>query len=383
LFDAQGRVESFLALALDITARVEALEALRLSEQRFRTALAGSGIIVFSQDQDLRYTWLHSSKDRLDPTGVLGKTDQDLMTAEDADELMRIKRGVIETGGTSRQEVRVRNDTADRYFDLTVEPLLGPSGKAAGVTGSAIETTERRHMENALRDSNEALLRANAHLEEFAYVASHDLKEPLRAISIYTQLLLRRFPGEVSPEAAKYADFVRDGVLRMESLIRDLLAYSRAMYDSDYRARPMNLQSSLDQALQILEQQILDAGAVIECGPMPDVQADPTQLAIVFQNLISNSLKYVKKGEAPHIEISASRKGREWEVRIHDHGIGFDSRYADRIFGLFKRLHRDEYPGTGLGLAICRRIVGKFGGRIWAESEPGAGATFGFTLPAA
>jgi PAS domain S-box-containing protein len=383
LFDAEGRVESFLSLALDITDRVEALEALRLSEQRFRTALAGSGILVFNQDRDLRYTWLHSSKIEVDPNEVLGKTDLDLMMQEDADELTRLKRNVIETGETCRREVRVRQAELDRYFDLTVEPLLDPGGRVAGVTGSAVETTERRQMENALRDSNAALLRANADLEEFAYVASHDLQEPLRAISIYTQLILRRFPEGLPPEAVKYADFVRDGVHRMESLIRDLLSYSHAMHDRSYGQQPTNLQTSVEQALQMLEQQILDLGASVECGPMPTVQADPTQLAVVFQNLISNSLKYAKRNESPRVEISATRNGDEWVIRIHDSGIGFDARYADRIFGLFKRLHRDEYPGTGLGLAICRRILGKFGGRIWAESQPGAGATFFFTLPAA
>jgi light-regulated signal transduction histidine kinase (bacteriophytochrome) len=213
-------------------------------------------------------------------------------------------------------------------------------------------------------------------------VASHDLQEPLRMVNIYTQQILRSL-GEGSEKLNQYSGFVRQGVNRMEALIHDLLTFSRTVHSEKLPVGAADLASSFAEALAVLKSRIVESGAVIHAGPLPTVRADTAQIMHVFQNILSNALKYCKPGVPPEIRISAERDGDQWVVSIEDNGIGFEQQYSERIFGLFKRLHKDEYPGTGLGLAICKRIVERYGGRIWAEGRPGAGATFHFALPQA
>jgi light-regulated signal transduction histidine kinase (bacteriophytochrome) len=173
---------------------------------------------------------------------------------------------------------------------------------------------------------------------------------------------------------------VREGAGRMETLLRDLLTFSRAVHTEPLRVGSANLEESLKEALAVLASRIQDTGAVITAGPLPDVRGDTRQMAHVFQNLLSNAIKYRKKDVPATVDISAEQQGHEWVVTVRDNGIGFEPEYSERIFGLFKRLHREEYPGTGLGLAICQRIVTRYGGRMWAEGRPGEGATFRFSL---
>jgi signal transduction histidine kinase len=232
-----------------------------------------------------------------------------------------------------------------------------------------------------LKCTNEDLTRANAELEEFAYVASHDLQEPLRMVNIYTQLILNNVEGENHGELIRYREFVRQGITRMGALLADLLTFSRTIHAEDLQAGAADLSDSLKDAVSVLKDRIEESGAVINVGPLPEVRGDATQISHVFQNLIANSIKYRKTGEAPNICISAEPSGAQWVIAFTDNGIGFEQQYAERIFGLFKRLHKDEYPGTGLGLAICQRIVERYGGRIWASSKAGQGATFYFALP--
>jgi light-regulated signal transduction histidine kinase (bacteriophytochrome) len=224
------------------------------------------------------------------------------------------------------------------------------------------------------------LERANRDLEEFAFVASHDLQEPLRMINIYGQLLVRRF-AHGDKEATEYGKFIEQGVSRMETLLRDLLLYSRITHRDDHeKNQTANLSASLDEAISVLKGRIEESGAVILADSLPLVQGESNQLSQVFQNLLSNALKYCKD-RRPEIRITAARQGDMWTISVRDNGIGFEQQYAERIFGLFKRLHKDEYPGTGLGLAICQRIIARFGGRMWAESKVGEGSTFSFSLP--
>jgi len=242
--------------------------------------------------------------------------------------------------------------------------------------------TDRKRAEEEVQRSNEQLTRVNRELEEFAYVASHDLQEPLRIVNIYTQLMLKDLGGEKAA-LAQYAGFVQQGVRRMDALINDLLTFSRAVHTDELPVGKADLGTSLSEALSVLKNRIEEAGAAVSTVPLPPVRGDGSQLSHVFQNLLSNALKYRKKDTAAQIRISAERDGDYWTISMRDNGIGFEAQYAERIFGLFKRLHRDEYPGTGLGLAICKRIVERYGGRIWAEGRPGEGATFYFSLPAA
>ena len=241
--------------------------------------------------------------------------------------------------------------------------------------------SELANNNDELKRTNQELTRVNRELEEFAYVASHDLQEPLRMVNIYTQLMIRKV-GPEDENVNQYANFVKQGVTRMERLIRDLLTFSRTVHTEARTGEPADLSASLAQAVAVLQSRIDENAAIIHAEKLPVVRGDVRQLAQVFQNLISNSIKYRQADLTPEITISAERSNGEWVTSVRDNGIGFEQQYADRIFGLFKRLHKDEYPGTGLGLAICRRIVERYEGRMWATSETGQGSSFYFALPA-
>lgn len=227
----------------------------------------------------------------------------------------------------------------------------------------------------------EELARSNRELEQFAYVASHDLQEPLRMVSSYVSLLGRRYGGQLDERADKYIHFAVDGANRMQRLITDLLAYSR-VGTRGAEMEEIAIADVVQQALANLEIAIRESDAEIVYSDLPCVIGDSSQLGQLFQNIIGNALKF-KTERRPRVEIEAERTDDHWTFCVRDNGIGFDQRYADRIFGVFKRLHRNtDIPGTGIGLAICQRIIDRHGGRIWAESETGNGARFFFTLPA-
>lgn len=241
------------------------------------------------------------------------------------------------------------------------------------------EVVERRLAEEALRQKTEELARSNAELEQFAYVASHDLQEPLRMVSSYTQLLEQRYETLLDDRAKKYIYYAVDGANRMQRLITDLLSYSRV----GSRAQPLALvdsHSALGEAVRNLSTAIADAQALVTNGDLPMVWADRSQLTQLFQNLIGNAIKF-RGSQSPRVHVSAERRGEEWVFCVRDNGIGIEAKYFDRIFVIFQRLHsREDYPGTGIGLALCKRIVERHGGKIWVESEPGSGAAFFFSL---
>ncbi|HEX8199856.1 MAG TPA: ATP-binding protein, partial [Isosphaeraceae bacterium] len=227
----------------------------------------------------------------------------------------------------------------------------------------------------------EELARSNAELEQFAYVASHDLQEPLRVVGSFTQLLAQRYQGKLDAKADRYINFAVDGCQRMQRLIQDLLEYAR-ITTRGRPPEPVDCQAVLARTLVDLGPAIAQAGATVTHDPLPTVAADPTQLGQVLLNLLGNALKF--RSEAPPaVHVSARRLGPDWLVCVRDNGIGIDPQFAEQIFVIFQRLHgRDAYPGTGIGLALCKKIVERHGGRIWVESEPGAGSRFCFTLPA-
>jgi len=230
-----------------------------------------------------------------------------------------------------------------------------------------------------LEESVSELGRSNADLQQFAYVASHDLQEPLRMVSSYTQLIARRYKGKLDADADEFIAFAVDGANRMQRLILDLLAYSR-VNTAGRQFEPTAMETVLKAALNNLTNAVKESQAVITHDPLPAVMGDDKQLAQLFQNLLSNAVKF-GGAQPPRIHISAKQTDGEWLFSVRDHGIGLDPQYADRIFVIFQRLHtREEYPGTGIGLAICKKIVERHGGRIWVESELGKGATFYFTM---
>jgi|GEM_PF-2832677 len=233
-----------------------------------------------------------------------------------------------------------------------------------------------------LKQASEALTRSNAELEQFAYAASHDLREPLRTIINFVQLLQERLKSKLDATDERYMGFITDATKRMDTLIQDLLQYARL----ETRAQPfqpVNCNTVLQLVKENLRTTIEETRAEITHDhPLPIVRGDITQLTQLFQNLIGNGIKFRRPEEPPRLHIGATKQNEEWIFSVHDNGIGIDPQYFQRIFVIFERLHpQDKYPGTGIGLAICRKIVERHGGRIWVESEPGKGSTFFFTLP--
>ena len=241
------------------------------------------------------------------------------------------------------------------------------------------DITERKQLKENLKQSVKRLEQANDRLRQFTYAASHDLQEPLRMVSSYLQLLETKYADDLDEEAEKYIDFAVDGADRMREMVDDLLAYAQ-IEQRDTEFEPVDCEAVVEHALTDLQVQIEETDAEIVIESLPTVQADESQLEQLFQNLVSNALKY--NDDDPRVEISADQRNDTWEFSVTDNGIGIDSEKTGRIFEVFKRLHHDnEYPGTGVGLSLCQEIVENHGGEIWVESEPGEGSMFSFTLP--
>jgi signal transduction histidine kinase len=246
------------------------------------------------------------------------------------------------------------------------------------------ESIRRAIREKKLRadhkHASEELARSNRDLEQFAYVASHDLQEPLRMVATYTQLLAERYQGKLDESADKYIHYAVDGALRMQKLVQDLLAFSR-VGRQDTELRNTDCKTVVAAALQNLEGALQESGAVVKHDQLPVVMADGSQLTQVFQNLIANAIKF-RGSSPPVIQITAEMVAREWTISVMDNGIGIAPEHVENVFVIFRRLHtREEYPGNGIGLSICKKIVERHGGRIWVESDPGQGCSFKFTLP--
>ncbi len=356
--------------------RTKVARVLKEREERFRFLAESIPQMVWTAGPDGSLQYMNGQGAAffaVEAEQILGCGWLDRVHEEDRAEAAARWRRSLETGEPYEMFLRFLRgkDAVWRWHLVRALALRPAGGNVAQWFGTCTDIDDQKSTEAELK-------RTNRELEEFAYVSSHDLQEPLRMVNIYTQLLLRELGAQASPEIAEYAGYVRSGVKRMEALIRDLLAYSRAgHYEASAETGRAELGPALRRALADLDTTIRDTQAEFSIEPLPAVLGEESQLVHVFLNLVSNAIKYRKPGERPCLRIGAKREGGYWVVAVSDNGIGFDPQFADRIFGLFKRLHRhDQYPGTGLGLAICKRIVERYGGRIWAESSPGVGSTF-------
>ena len=287
---------------------------------------------------------------------------------------------VLSMADGREHSVELREDKLGGDFLVTTTPLFDEKGRMSGSVHVARDITERKKVEEERERLLEELKRSNMELEQFAYIASHDLQEPLRTISSYVQLISRRYTDRLDGDAAEFMNYVVSGTGHMQTLLNDLLAYSRVGAASG-NFKLTNLDAALSRATDNLKIAIEGSNAVIEHKSLPTVYADEVQMVQLFQNLIGNAIKF-QCDKPPCIQVSADLVNNEWVFRVSDNGIGIDPRYFGRIFHIFRRLHsRGKYDGTGIGLAVCKKIVERHGGRIWVESEPGKGSTFYFTIP--
>lgn len=274
-----------------------------------------------------------------------------------------------------------RKDGTIYHEEANITPVRDNEGKITSFVSVKTDITELLTNQRALEKMNEELSRSNAELEQFAYVASHDLQEPLRSVSSCMQLLEKYYIEKIDGRADEFIRHAVGACQRMRDLIDGLLMLSRVHTTTDSLA-PTDTEDVLHQVCSNLEHTIRSSGARIDHGHLPVVCGHSQMLIHLFQNLVSNALKF-SSGQSPVVHVSAKRNGDDWVFSVHDDGIGIDSHHFERIFQLFQRLHtREEYTGTGLGLAICQKIIDQHGGRIWVESSPGKGSTFFFTLPA-
>lgn len=375
--DVAGQIDGIFVHAIDVTGMVLARKQVEESERQFRTLAETIPNLAWKAHADGHIFWYNRRWYEYTGTTLEETAGWGWQKVHDPTVLPQVLErwnASLAKGEPFEMVFPLKGaDGTFRSFLTRIEPVKDKEGRVVRWFGSNTDITAQRQTEEQLR-------RMNRELEEFAYVASHDLQEPLRMVNIYTHLILRSI-GDADGDLGQYCSFVREGVGRMEALIRDLLTFSRSVHTEEIPAGRADLSASLAEAITVLKNRIEESGATITAESLPVVRGETGQLAHVFQNVLSNALKYRKKEIAPEIRISAELNSGQWVITTSDNGIGFEPRYAERIFGLFKRLHNDEYPGTGLGLAICKRIVERYGGRMWAEGQPGNGATFRFSLP--
>ncbi len=288
----------------------------------------------------------------------------------------------VRTGKHSIAEHVHCSRTGERIFvEVSTSPITDEQGTVVQVVHVSRDITERKRAEGEREKLLADIARSNRDLEQFASVASHDLKEPLRMVSSYVQLLARKYEGRLDEKADRYIGFAVEGAARMEQLIEGLLAYSRVGI-SAVRREPVDANHTFTQVVGNLHAAVRESKALVTRDDLPRILGDETQLLQLFQNLIANAIKYRKPGSSPHVHISVAREGDMARFSVKDDGIGIEARHYDRIFQIFQRLHsHDAYAGAGIGLALCKRIVEGHRGRIWLESVPGAGSTFHFTVP--
>ena len=400
----------------DITEIKRAEEALRESEARFRAVVDNSPTKIHIKDAEGRYTLVNPLAEKLfgfTDEEARGKTSYDIFPKEVADAFTAHDRAVVESRETVEEVEHFTLEDGEHTY-LTVKfPILDGQGGVAGVAAIGTDITMRKQAEEALRESERTLqervvklkearrrlksyakelVRSNEELEQFAYVASHDLQEPLRKVQAFGDRLMKRYSDALGEDGQDYIVRMQDAAGRMQTLIQSLLNFSRVATKGQPFI-PVNLNELMKSILSDLEIPIQETGARVKVANLPTIDADPSQMRQLFQNLIGNALKYRRENVPPKIELASefvsiesgtpkNRHGGLCQIKVLDNGIGFEEQYAERIFGIFQRLHgREQYEGTGVGLAITRKIAERHGGSITANGRPGEGATFTVILP--
>lgn len=360
----------------DITDRKRAEEALRQSQENFGKAFnSNPAAIAITRLTDGKFLNINSAYTRImeyESHEIIGHTAADMNIYIHPEERDQVIQQLQEQGTVQNYELAVSTKSGEaRNIVISMEPIL--YNKEECILSVFIDISERQKMETELR-------RSNAELEQFAYVASHDLQEPLRAVAGMVQLLQQRYQGKLDERADEYIGHAVEASTRMQSLINDLLDYSR-INRLGRAFESTAIEKSLSNALANLQIAIQESQTEITHDPLPTLMADPSQLTQILQNLIGNAIKF--RSVSPiHIHIGAKKIERVWQFSVSDNGIGIESKYFERIFLVFQRLHtRREYPGTGIGLALCKKIIERHNGQIWVESQPGSGSTFYFTIP--
>jgi PAS domain S-box-containing protein len=381
---SDGKPFRWIGTVTDITERKLTQESLKESEEKFRNVFDNSAIgkSITSLDGSVNvnpafYDMLGYSKEEF------AHQKWQNISHQDDYELTQQNLQLLKSGKKNSARFVKRyykKNGSILWADVNTVLQKDTEGKPLYYITAVIDITERKLAEESLKRVLADLSRSNKELEQFAYVASHDLQEPLRMVSSYTQLLAQKYEARLDDKAKKYINYAVDGAIRMQRLINDLLTYSR-ISTKGKPSEPIDSHSVLGEALRNLAVTIEENHAVITNDDLPMVSADDSQLMLVFQNIIANAIKF-RQEEIPRIHISIKEQGGDWVFSVKDNGIGIDSKYSERLFIIFQRLHtKEEYPGTGIGLAVCKRIVERHGGRIWFESELGKGTTFFFTIP--
>ena len=373
-YDELGQPTGTVIISRDVTQRKQA-------EERFRLLAEHSPIgIYIAQDRAIAYVNPRFEALTGYSAGELIGSDPLLLVIPEDRQLVRDSAVAMLKGERETEyEYRIAHKSGDTRWIMENLVSIEYEGKRAAL-GNYSDITERKAAEDELEKTLHELARSNEELGQFAYVASHDLQEPLRMVASFTQLLGRRYKGKLDDDADEFIRYAVEGVNRMQQLINDLLDYSRV----GTRGNPfveVDANKTMGLVLDSLHARIQETGATVEVAQLPTIAADAVQLEQLFQNLVGNALKY--RAEAPPaVSVSAKEEAAGWHFTVSDNGIGIDPAYAERIFIIFQRLHgKEQYEGTGIGLAICKKIVDRHGGSIWVESSPGQGSTFHFILP--
>jgi PAS domain S-box-containing protein len=400
----RSKVGVFVELSRNTALLRRQAATLGKAEQKFRSLLEAAPDAMIISSEDGRINLVNSQAEAMfgfRRTELIGQNIRLLVPdwVADTASLARPSPSTVPRGPSSQKELWACGKNVPPFpVELSLSPLQTEEGLL--LTSAIRNITERRRADEAIRElnatlelrvaertdelvhSNEALRQSNDDLNQFAYAASHDLQEPLRMVSLYSQLLQKKYRGQLDGDADQFIAFIVGGAERMEMLLKDLLAYSQAGSANVGPPRLVDCENVMEKVLLNLQASVDQSGATVTWDVWPALHAHEVRLVQLLQNLVGNGIKY-RSAELPRVHVSAQRSGGDWIFSVQDNGIGIEPEYLQQIFGIFKRLHGQNYPGTGIGLAICQRIVETYGGRIWVESKPGDGSVFYFTLPSA